>query len=154
MELYLYYSVFIAWTGKVLAFFDIGSYQYYCCSKINYGRSRPGRLTPGKEVGWASGTVRTGAEDLADTGIRSSDRPARGELLYRLRCPDPSKSTLLEFFFPVIYCLYNFVWKANNIPTRSLHSLYSCIYLFPQTTIVSYNETWSIFNFFSTGRLL
>jgi hypothetical protein len=45
---------------------------------------RPGRFTPGKdpvlivqETGWAPGPVWTGAENLASTGIRSPDRPAR-----------------------------------------------------------------------------
>jgi hypothetical protein len=54
---------------------------------------RPCRLTPGKETwcllyrrpaGWAPGPVCTGAENLAPTGIRSLDRPARSESLYRL----------------------------------------------------------------------
>ena len=51
---------------------------------------RPGRFTPGKdpvpfvqEAGWAPGAVWTGAENLAPTGIRSPDRPARSESLYR-----------------------------------------------------------------------
>ena len=55
---------------------------------------RPGRFTPGKdpiptvhEAGWAPGPVWTGAEDLAHTGIRSPDRPARSESLYRLSYP-------------------------------------------------------------------
>jgi hypothetical protein len=52
---------------------------------------RPGRFTPEKnpvpivyEAGWAEGPVRTGAENLAPSGIRSPDRPARSESLYRL----------------------------------------------------------------------
>ena len=52
---------------------------------------RPGRFTPGKDpvpivqqAGWAPGT---GAENLAPAGIRSPDRPARSESLYRLRYP-------------------------------------------------------------------
>jgi hypothetical protein len=57
--------------------------------------SRPGRsLPPGKdpvpivqEAGWAPGLVLTGVENLAPTGIRSPDRPARGQSLYRLRYP-------------------------------------------------------------------
>jgi len=57
--------------------------------------SRPGRsLTPGKdtvpivqETGWAPGPVWTGAENLAPTGIRSPDRPARSQSLYRTRYP-------------------------------------------------------------------
>jgi hypothetical protein len=48
-------------------------------------------FTPGKdpvpivqEAGWVSGPVWTGAENLAPTGIRSPDRPARRPSLYRL----------------------------------------------------------------------
>jgi hypothetical protein len=61
---------------------------------------RPGRFTPGRdsvpgvqEAGWATGPVWTVAENLAPTGIRSPDRPARsnpytdwatpGHLVYR-----------------------------------------------------------------------
>jgi hypothetical protein len=51
-------------------------------------------FTPGKdpvpivqEVGWAPGPVWTGAENLASIGIRSPDRPARSQSLYRLRYP-------------------------------------------------------------------
>ena len=54
----------------------------------------PGHFTPRKdpvptvqEAGWAPGPVWTGAENLAPTGIRSPDRPARGESLYRLSYP-------------------------------------------------------------------
>jgi hypothetical protein len=49
-------------------------------------------FTPGKdpapivqEAGLAAGTVWTSAENLAPTGIRSPDRPARSQSLYRLR---------------------------------------------------------------------
>ena len=35
-----------------------------------------------QEAGWAPGPVRTGAENLAHTGIRSPDRPARSQSLY------------------------------------------------------------------------
>ena len=51
-------------------------------------------FTPGKdpvpivqEAGWAPGPVWTGAENLAPTGIRSPDRPARSQSLYRLSYP-------------------------------------------------------------------
>jgi hypothetical protein len=56
----------------------------------------PGRFTPGKEpvpivseTVWAPGPVRTGAENLTPTGIRSPDHPVRSESLYRLRYPGP-----------------------------------------------------------------
>jgi len=51
--------------------------------------------TPGKdpvpivqEARWAPVPVWTGAENLVSTGIRSPNRPAHGQSLYRLRCPD------------------------------------------------------------------
>jgi hypothetical protein len=51
-------------------------------------------FTPGKdpvpivqEAGWAPRPVWTGAKNLAPTGIRSPDRPARNQSLYRLRYP-------------------------------------------------------------------
>jgi len=57
---------------------------------------RPGRFTTGKdlvpivyEAGWAPWPVWTAAENLAPTGIRSPDRPARSESLYRLSYPGP-----------------------------------------------------------------
>jgi len=37
-----------------------------------------------QEAGWAPGPVWTGAENLASTGIRSPNRPARSQSLYRL----------------------------------------------------------------------
>ena len=42
-----------------------------------------------QEAGWAPGPVWTGAENLASTGIRSPDRPARSESLYRLSYRGP-----------------------------------------------------------------
>jgi hypothetical protein len=55
---------------------------------------RSGRFTPGKdpvpivqEAGRATGLVWTGAENLPHTGIRSPDRPARSQSLYRLGYP-------------------------------------------------------------------
>ena len=57
---------------------------------------RPDRFTPGKdpvpivqEAGWAPQPVWTDAENLAPTGIRSPDCPARSESLYRLSYPGP-----------------------------------------------------------------
>jgi hypothetical protein len=57
---------------------------------------RPGRFTLWKdpvpivqEAGWTPVPFWTGAENLATTGIRSPDRPARNELLYRLSYRGP-----------------------------------------------------------------
>jgi hypothetical protein len=56
------------------------------------------QFTPGKdpvpivqEAGWAPGPVWTGVENLAPTGIRSPDRPARSQSLYQLSQPGPLK---------------------------------------------------------------
>jgi hypothetical protein len=68
---------------------------------MGVGGQRSGRFTPGndpvpivQEAGWAPGPVWTGAENLAPTRIRSPDRPARSESLYRLRYPGPYFSNL------------------------------------------------------------
>jgi hypothetical protein len=57
---------------------------------------RPECFTAGKdpvpivqEAGWAPGPVWTCAKNLAPTGIRIPDRPARNQSLYRLSYPDP-----------------------------------------------------------------
>jgi hypothetical protein len=56
----------------------------------------PAALPPGKtryplfvqEAGWAPAPVWTCAKDLSPTGIRSPDRPAHSQTLYRLSYPD------------------------------------------------------------------
>ena len=53
-------------------------------------RSLPGerdRAPILQEAGWVPGPVWTGAGNLAPTGIRSPNRPARSELLYWLNYP-------------------------------------------------------------------
>ena len=69
-----------------------------------YPRERPG--THVQEAGWAPEPVWTGAENLAPTGIRSPDRPARSQSLYRLRYPAHTK-------------LQSHVQKAINIASTS-----------------------------------
>jgi hypothetical protein len=51
--------------------------------------STPGKdpVPIGQEAGYAPGPVWTGAENLAPTEIRSRDRPARSQSLYRLNYP-------------------------------------------------------------------
>ena len=48
-----------------------------------------------QEAAWAPGPVWTGTRNLSPTGIRSPDRPARSESLYRLSYPGP---------WTVVYC--------------------------------------------------
>ena len=75
--------------GTALTFHDHGTRRGWGVSVT----PRP-LFTPGKdqvpiiqEAGWAPGPVWTGVENLATTGIRSPDRPAGSESLYRLSYP-------------------------------------------------------------------
>jgi hypothetical protein len=59
-------------------------------------RHAPAALPPGmtryplyKRLDGPPGPARKGAENLAPTGIRSPDRPARSESLYQLSYPSP-----------------------------------------------------------------
>ena len=66
-------------------------------------------FTPGEdpvpilqEAGWVSGPVCTGAENLAPTGIRSPDRPARRQWLYRLSYHSPQQLQLIVIKYLLI----------------------------------------------------
>ena len=70
---------------------------------------RPGRFTPEKdpvpivqEAVWNPGSVWTGAENLATTGIRSPDRPARSESLYRLSYRGRQLVIQLQFIYIIM----------------------------------------------------
>jgi hypothetical protein len=59
---------------------------------VGWSMPCPGHFNPGKDLvptGWAQVSFWTGSENLAPTGIRSPDRPARSKLLYRLSYPGP-----------------------------------------------------------------
>ena len=56
------------------------------------------------EAGWAPGPVWTGAESLAATRIRSPDRPARSQSVYRLSYPGPLKYQKLRKIICNITC--------------------------------------------------
>jgi hypothetical protein len=58
-------------------------------------RHAPAALPSGK-TGWATGPVWTRAENLAPTRIRSPDRPARSESLYRLSYRGPPTRTVTQ----------------------------------------------------------
>jgi hypothetical protein len=62
---------------------------YLGARRGGWSAPHPSHFTPGKdlvpivqEVGWAPGPVWTCAKNLAPTGIRSLDRPARRQSLY------------------------------------------------------------------------
>jgi hypothetical protein len=70
-------------------------------------RHDPAAFIPGKdtapmvveEAGWAPGPVWIGAENLAPTGIRSPDLPARSESLYRLSYSGPYLEWVVVGYF-------------------------------------------------------
>jgi hypothetical protein len=70
------------------------SFSTLALGEGGWSAPRPGRFTPWKdsvpivqEAGLTSGLVWTCAKNFAPTGIRSPDRPARSQSLYRLRYP-------------------------------------------------------------------
>jgi hypothetical protein len=74
--------------GIALLFLDLGA------RRGGWSAPRPDRFAHRKdtvpiiqEAGWASGPVWTCAKNLAPTGIRSPDRPARSQSLYRPSYP-------------------------------------------------------------------
>ena len=52
-----------------------------------YPRERPGPIV--QETGWAQGRSGRLRKSISLTGVRSSDRPVRGESLYRLSYRGP-----------------------------------------------------------------
>ena len=75
--------------GIALLFHDHGTRRGWGVSVTPRPLFTPGKdLVPiVQEAGWVPGQVWTGAENLATIGIRSPDRPARSQSLYRLRYP-------------------------------------------------------------------
>ena len=72
-----------------------------------------------QEVWWAPDLVWTGVENLAPTGMRSPDRPARSQSLYRLSYPAHRQDYWVIFKFLttnpeiVAACLKIIHWRGN-----------------------------------------
>jgi hypothetical protein len=67
-------------------------------------------------VGGAPGLVWIDAESFASTGIRSPDRPAGGESLYRLSCRGPRDAVLGKGNIPTLgFCLRR---RSSSSPER------------------------------------
>jgi len=89
-------------------------------------------FTPGKypvpivqEAGWAPGPVWTSAENLVLTGIRSPDRPARSQSLYRLSySANTNMSSAVTIYMCSGLCLRHFPCTWYVFPQNSC-SLYS-----------------------------
>ena len=65
-----------------------------------YPRDRPG--THLQVAGWAPEPVCTSAENLAPTGIRSPDRPARSQSLYRLYLDHKNKRNTVKYWSKIV----------------------------------------------------
>jgi hypothetical protein len=119
--------------GIALLFHDQGTRRWWGVSV----KPRP-LFTPRKdpvsilqEAGWVSEPVWIGAGNLASTGIRSPDRPARSQSLYRLRYPAHSQfcylvylTTLAKVVIASNSTIMNWKWRrllALNI-TYKTHS--------------------------------
>ena len=63
--------------------YKIGTFQTFVNAKPKPLYPQEGDPAPTvEEAGWVPGPVRTGAENLSSTGIRTPDRPARSVSLY------------------------------------------------------------------------
>ena len=104
------------------------------------------QLGPGKdpvpivqEAGWASGPVWTGVENLALTGIRSPDRRARRQSLYRLHYPAHATEG------------YSFHNSVSSLGTATWYCVaYCCVFntdicTLNQHTVVAHNGISYIF---------
>jgi hypothetical protein len=103
--------------GIALLFHDHGNSRGWGVSV----KPRP-LFTPGKdpvpivqEPGWAPGPFWTGAENRTPTGIRSPDRPARRQSLYRLRYPTDDQISGPENFLPRS-CSVRRVCRLGKVP--------------------------------------
>jgi hypothetical protein len=90
--------------GIALLFLDLGA------RRAGWSAPRPGHFTPGKdpvpivqEAGWAPGPVWTCAKNIVPTGIRSADRPAGSQSLYRLSYSGPSSYLRLHITSNIKY---------------------------------------------------
>jgi hypothetical protein len=100
-------------------------YLYSCSTSALGGGGlsapRPGRFTPGKdpvpivqEAGWAQGPVRTCAKNIAHTGIRSPERPARIQSLYRLSFLAPYIYIYIYTVYSIIFCKHSYMLKWSH----------------------------------------
>ena len=83
-----------------------------------------------QEAGWASGLVWTCAENVAPTGMRPSDRPARSESLYQLGYPGPHERSWFMLnvgsFLPAHKTSSRFITPRHNNYRRILSLFRLC----------------------------
>jgi len=85
-----------------------------------------------QEAGWYPGPVWTGAENLARTGIRSPDRPARSQSLYRLRYPALFRRPRIQFLArrpSTLFFVLQFNRAGNFRKIRTWLQIWLALYL-------------------------
>jgi hypothetical protein len=103
-----------------------------------------------QEAGWAPGSVWTAAENLAPTGIRSPDRPARSESLYRLRYPGPRylevirKETLQGACVAQRLALTTILCVPPPPPPRNTHCFHCAFSIYEQSHQLTHFSLTSI----------
>jgi len=70
-----------------------------------------------QEAGWVPGPVWTGAENIAPTGIRSPDRPARSSVAMPTELHGPQTVLHTRFLFVLKHFLGSVIWLANVLST-------------------------------------
>ena len=117
--------------GLALLFLDYGTGREWGVSVT----PRP-LFTPGKdpvhivqEAGCVPGPVWTGAENLTLNGIRSPDRPARSQSLYRLRYPAYWMLEGCRYFPGMLSCLLTNrnIPKWNSCRTWRMSETYTAV---------------------------
>ena len=104
--------------GITLPFHDHDTRSWWGASVTPRPLFTPGKdPVPVQEAGWAPGLAWAGAENLAPTGIRSPDRPARSESLYRLSYRGPLSSMYL--CINLMQNVRNFSEQLRNIGKNS-----------------------------------
>jgi len=97
-----------------------------------------------QEAGWAPGPVWTGAENLALTGIRSLDCPARNQSLYRLRYPaHPMRraDNLTTFMCRLSWNLgASLSWKPQGLSRPLVGLLYLYLYIIGMDLCIAYSK--------------
>jgi hypothetical protein len=85
-----------------------------------------------QEAGWDPGPVWIDAEILASTGIRSPNRPARGQSLYRPRYPATKSENIFPFFgfvttyYKLLVLYISMMLHFSTFPKEKL-----CLYMEP-----------------------
>jgi len=131
--------------GLALLFLDHGTRRGWGVSVI----PRP-LFTPRKdpvpvvqESVWAPGPVWTGAENLSSTGIRSANRPARSQSLYRLSYPVHIKCKYCtQINYLVCFTLTDSRYLILCVPSITILIIFIVFFSEAGTLIKFFNLLW------------